>query len=175
MRQDGYTLIQLLISIALMGLLLRLALPSWQHFVAQQRYAMTAHELASGLRSARAEAILQQQVVLIQAIDDDWGLGWRMLLDLSGRGAEDPDNPLVVERALGGQVRVVGNTRLATRARFIPQGWPAYSGASPGNGTLHICEQGVSHWRVVMSTSGRVRMESGAMDEPWCAQSSETA
>lgn len=170
MRQDGFTLIQLLLVIGLIGLLVQLAAPGFRQLVVSQQRQVVAFELASGLRSARAEAILQQRDVLVQAIDDDWGLGWWMIVDSSGKGVEDPNNRVLLERRLGGAVPVVGNTRLLTRARFVAQGWPAYTGTGPGNGTLHICEQGaaVSHWRVVMANSGRVRVESGALEQALC-------
>lgn len=173
MRQDGLTLIQLLIALALIGASLVFVLPSLQSWVRDQQRAVIAYELASGLRSARAEAILRQRDVLVQAIDGDWGLGWWMLLDENGQGAADPANPVLLERRSSGQVPVVGNTRLATRARFIPQGWPAHTGTAPGNGTLHVCAVGlaVSHWRVVIANSGRIRLESGAREEALCAPS----
>jgi type IV fimbrial biogenesis protein FimT len=170
MRQEGFTLLHLLIGLALAGVLTHLAAPALQALLLGQRRQLLAEELASGLRSARVEAIVRQREVWVQAIDDDWSLGWRLWADDSGRGRDDPDNPVLLERAGSGRLPVVGNHRLRTRARFIPQGWPANTGGGPGNGTLHVCDEAapVSHWRVIMANSGRVRLESGPQAEPLC-------
>src|SRR3546814_19895979 len=52
-----------------------------------------AQLLASGLRSARSEAIMRNRTVVVRGIDNDWGRGWRITLDDN----EKTDRKSVVE------------------------------------------------------------------------------
>jgi type IV fimbrial biogenesis protein FimT len=170
MSSAGFSLVQLLLGLALASLLWQLGAPPLQALLASQRRQVLALELASGLRTARAEAVLQQRDVWVQSIDDDWRNGWRMQWVVELADDTDPDGPVVFERRTSGAVRVVGNSRVRTRLRFTAQGWPSAATGGVGNGTLHVCDDSapVSHWRVIIATSGRTRVASGAQDEPLC-------
>ena len=71
-----------------------------------------AQSLLSGIRNARTEAITRNQTVVIHAIDGDWSQGWRIILDISGKGPQDSSNPLLVEPE-----RVTGGYRLSAIGR----------------------------------------------------------
>ena len=66
------------------------------------------------MRNARTDAITRNQSVVIHGINGDWSQGWRIILDISGKGAEDSSNPLLVERASGTRVPIVGNWSVRT-------------------------------------------------------------
>ena len=83
-----------------------------------------ANSLVAGLRSARSEAIARSQTVIIHAIDDDWSQGWRIILDVSGKGHEDSSNPLLIERRSGTRVPIFGNRYVRTSIRFSHLGEP---------------------------------------------------
>jgi type IV fimbrial biogenesis protein FimT len=170
MSSAGFSLVQLLLGLALASLLWQLGAPPLQALLASQRRQLLALELASGLRSARAEAVLQQRDVWVQSIDDDWRNGWRLQWVGELQDEEDPQAAVLVERRTGGAIRIVGNSHLRTRLRFTPQGWPAAAAGGLGNGTLHLCDNdgAISHWQVIISPSGRVRTQSAARGELLC-------
>lgn len=165
MRQYGFTFTELLVAMVLVMLIATLAMPAFGDMIEAQRRRDAALQLASGLRAARVEAITRHQVVLLQAIDDDWSKGWRMTLNPSGQGAGDEANVLLTERAFSGKIPITARLRDRPYVVFNRLGAPANS-----NGTLFICErnQAVSHYRVIIAVTGRVLVEAGREAEPYC-------
>ena len=166
MKHAGFTLIELLIVLALLAILTNIAAPSLSELVDTQRRHAAAQGLASGIRSARVAAVTRNQVITIHAIDADWSNGWRIITDLDGRGPDDKDL-LLVERANGGKPRIVGNSKVAEYLSFDGLGGLRRA----ANGTLHICVTGqpVSHYRVLVNITGRVRIEETRIRHPPCA------
>src|SRR3546814_9665868 len=68
-----------------------------------------AQLLASGLRSARSEAIMRNRTVVVRGIDNDWGRGWRITLD-------DNEKTLLMERSA--RARVIGNWAVKRSVRL---------------------------------------------------------
>ena len=171
MKPRGFSLLTLMIALAVLGVALSLGAPALQALVQQQRRALLADQLLAALRSARVEAILRHRVVQVQAHPSGWGHGWQTVLDLNGAGARDPDNPVLVVRQLGARVRVVGNHWLTRSVRFDALGRPASVNGAFQAGRLHLCalDRPVSDRRIVLSHTGRVRLETGPVDEALCA------
>ncbi len=171
MDQKGFSLVQLLIGLAVIGILAQLASPTFSELIASQRRQVSANELANGLRLARTEAILRQQDVVMHALEEDWSRGWRIIVDRSGQGHLDPDNPMLVERRSDGLTPINGNLWLKQFVRFTAIGSiNPQNGASMG-GTVHICarDQPVSHHQVILAATGRIRLETREMPEALCA------
>jgi len=166
MKQAGFSLIQLLVGVVLIAITAQIAVPGFAQLMEAQRREDAARQVASGIRSARTEAILRNQVVLVHAIDDDWSRGWRIIVDLNGKGVGDENNPVLIERAYAGKVPIAGNFRGNSYVRFNGLGVPLNS-----NGTLHVCEakQPISRYQVILAATGRVRVESNKAEEKRCS------
>ncbi|MGZ0785668.1 general secretion pathway protein GspH [Pseudomonas sp. TKO26] len=171
MHEKGFSLIELLSALAVLALLLPLSGAAFSELLRSNRQQDTAQMLASGLRNARAAAILHQRTALIHGLDNDWSRGWRIILDISGKGPEDSGNPLLIERRSGGQVLIVGNRPVQHYVRFSPLGNPLLPSGAFQAGTLHICQAGQEHSRhqVVLSRSGRVSLRSDSAEQALCA------
>jgi type IV fimbrial biogenesis protein FimT len=170
MRQTGLSLIELLIGLTIVAIVLLLVSPAFAALVSSNHRDEAARSLYGGLRAARTEAIARNQSVVIHGINDDWGQGWRIILDLNGQGHEDDSNPLLVEHRSGGQVPIFGNQYLRTSVRFSHLGKPANGGFQAG--TLHICaaREAVSHYQVVLASTGRVSLRSDKAEQALCAR-----
>ncbi|HEF4762293.1 TPA: GspH/FimT family pseudopilin [Pseudomonas putida] len=169
MRQHGFSLIELLMGLTIVGIVLHLVSPAFAAVMESNYREEAARSLASGLRSARSEAIARNQTVVIHGINGDWGQGWRMILDVSGKGYEDSSNPLLIERRSSIRLPVFGNQHVKTFVRFSHLGEPVHGGFQQG--TLHICaaRDPVSLHRVVLAQSGRVSLRSNKTAHPLCA------
>ena len=129
-----------------------------------------ARSLLEGIRNARTLAITRNQSVVIHGIGGDWSQGWRIILDLNGKGPQDSSNPLLVEQASDGRIPIVGNWAVSRYVRFSSLGQPLMPGRAFQAGTLHICSarEPVSQLQVVLAATGRVRLTSAKAEQALC-------
>jgi type IV fimbrial biogenesis protein FimT len=76
--QGGFTLIELVIVVAIAALLIVVALPSMQEMVLNQRVRGTANDLFMDLSYARSEAIKRNTTVQLVRTGATWSEGWTM-------------------------------------------------------------------------------------------------
>ena len=170
MKQRGFTLIELLIGLLLSGMLMQWAVPGFKGLLASQQRSSAASALADGLRFARAEAIVRNRPVIIHAVEESWSRGWRVIVDASGRGHQDDNNPVLLARQGSGEVAMAGNGPVKTQVRFSGLGEPVFAGGGFRAGTVHVCdtEQALSKHQVVLAPSGRVSLRSDSTEQALC-------
>lgn len=158
MRQRGFTLVELLVVLVLIAIVMGIALPAFNTLMESQRRQDAAQQLVSGVRMARAEAIVRNQVVVIAAIDRNWSNGWRTFVDANLNGSKEDDEPSLMERGGYRGVKVAGNSKVRQAIAFDSTGGSTSGGT--GNGTLFICEKDrpASRYRVILAPSGRARI-----------------
>lgn len=77
LRKDrGFTMIELMVTVLILGILTSVALPSFKEFIANQRIKSSSFDLMSTLNQARSEAIKRNGQVTIAPINNDWAQGW---------------------------------------------------------------------------------------------------
>lgn len=161
-RATGFTLVELLIAVAILGLLLGVALPSFGNALEKSRSLDTKGALlASVTRAANRAAVTGTRAVLCpssdgQACSDgfDWSLGWIGFLDRDADRERAPGETLLVaEPALPGKVRLLSSKG---RTRIVFQG---NGGNAGSNVTFTLCDgRGPAHAEtVVLNNRGRLR------------------
>ncbi|MDO8906340.1 GspH/FimT family protein [Hydrogenophaga sp.] len=75
-RHAGFTLIELMVTVAMAAILAALATPSFRELIEAQRLRDTAFGLVSDLTLARSEAIKRGGNVAITPVADAWSGGW---------------------------------------------------------------------------------------------------
>jgi type IV fimbrial biogenesis protein FimT len=160
-HQQGFSLIELLMGLAIVAIVLPWANSSFKTLVESTERHDTAQRLASGLRSARSEAITRNRTVTIQGIDNDWSQGWQIRLD-------DDAGTLLEQRS--NRIRVVGNWPVKHRVTFAGHGAALLPSGAFQAGTLHVCarHQPISHHQVVLSPTGRVSLRSEESAQALC-------
>ena len=94
-RQTGFTLVELMITIAVAAVLLAIALPSFQQSLRSNRVATATNEMIGALSLARSEAIRNNGGGAVcssangTACGGNWSDGWLAWADTNGNGALD--------------------------------------------------------------------------------------
>lgn len=79
-RQAAFTLIEMMMAIAVMAVLLAVAVPSFTGIIRSQRVKTAAFDLQSSLVYARSEAIKRSSNVdLVPVSTSDWASGWSIV------------------------------------------------------------------------------------------------
>jgi len=71
LRVSGFSLVELLVGLAILGVLLALAAPSLADFINRRRVEAVAAELATDLAYARTEAAVRSEQVYVRFLSDD--------------------------------------------------------------------------------------------------------
>jgi type IV fimbrial biogenesis protein FimT len=93
----GFTLIELMTSITVLGVLLGLAVPSFRATIRNNRIAAQTNELVGALNYARSEALKRGNSVSVCsstdgttcAVSNTWSTGWIAFTDMNGNGNTD--------------------------------------------------------------------------------------
>jgi len=83
--EHGFSLVELMVSLVLLGILLGIAIPSYRSLIAEQRIRTTMADLHSALALVRSEAVKRNRSMTLTCIDDSWTKGWRVASPVSGQ------------------------------------------------------------------------------------------
>lgn len=87
-RSSGFTMIELLITIAILGIILAFAVPSFQTMIENNRVTSEANTLLSAVNLARTEAIKRGAVVSVQHEGAGFGDGYCVVVGALGASAD---------------------------------------------------------------------------------------
>ena len=133
-HQQGFTLVELVVTIALLTILTTLAIPSFSEMLRQWRRDSATRELTTSLQLARSEAIkTSRQIVICPstngtacAAGTEWSTGWMVFVD-DGAGTSANANNQVYDpnerilKMVSAQVGVATLTGVQ-RLQFLPNG-----------------------------------------------------
>ena len=158
----GFTLTELLITLAIAGILATLGAPAMGNLLTHTRDADAAAAVANTLRHARSVAVMRGARVLVCPSRDgtrctpdaEWQHGWLVAADADRDGQPDAGQPpIAVRQALSGGTRVVTSTGRRTLA-FQPSG-----SAGGSNVTFTVCHTASQAGQsIIVANSGRVRV-----------------
>lgn len=101
-RQGGFTMAELLTTLALTGITASLAVPSLQSVMRESRQADAANAIIASLHSARSGALTRNTIVTICASEQGstcettaWERGWIVFVDDNRDGQRQIEEPLI--------------------------------------------------------------------------------
>ena len=157
---QGFTIIELMIAIAVLAVILTTAVPAMGRFLEQQRLTAAANGLVAHLQFARGQAISRNTLVAACPSSDGssctggnrWDEGWIVYLDpqKTGQPAQATDVLRVVQALPEHVIHSGGRHRVRFRGSGVAYGT---------NLTIRVCARGNpdAARAVIVSNPGRVR------------------
>lgn len=167
-RSPGFTLLDLLVSLAIGALLLGLGVPGYRAWIADMELRDRVEALVEAMSYARAEAIKRGQRVNLCptrdgahcATDGRWEAGWLLFADANHDGDRDDDETIVRREGPAPRgITVRGNRPVAGYVSYTAFGQTRMVSGALQMGTFTICRAGARAVDVVLANGGRVRVD----------------
>jgi type IV fimbrial biogenesis protein FimT len=121
----GFTLIELMVTVAVLAVIVTLAAPSFASLISGNRMTTRTTELIGALNVAHSEAVRRAQPVTLRSTNiDNYSLGWTVFPDADANGSaasntDDKDGlPLRVTAAFNGNATITRVTRSTPPAPY---------------------------------------------------------
>ena len=140
----GFTLIEMMVVIAIVAIFLTIGVPSFNDFISDQRVRTAASDLYGDLAYARAEAIKTSKRVIVERTSANWRDGWRIYVDLNDNASFDAATDTLLKVFDGfGTSRVQtcsGVADFASQIIFRPDGRVVRATAATANDGITISD-----------------------------------
>ena len=126
-KNSGFTLMELMIVIAIIAILSGVAIPNFIGFLPRQRLAAGAQDILQGLQKSRSKAIMTNRpvVVNLNAAADSF----TAFVDENADGAQDAGELIIAARTMPAGINLTTNlVGAVTAVTFDDQGIPTTSG-----------------------------------------------
>lgn len=167
----GFTLVELLVTLAIGAILLVIAIPGYAFFINASRLTAVTNDLVSALHLARSEAIKRGMRVTVcktsnataatPACDTaaSWQQGWLVFADGGTRGVIDSGDALLWTQDSAHPAVSITSYNYGQYISYLPSGRSQGSNRLP-NGTIRICLADARR-DIIINSTGRPRLDSG--------------
>lgn len=160
----GFTLVELLVLLAILGIVTSFAIPSYTGFMTENRLSNQNTSLMLDFIFARGEAATRgKRITVCQSSDGascsnvGWGAGRIIFIDNGTTGSIDGNDEILrVSNGIASQDSMTGNTADAYIA-YKPNGIPN------NNVTITTCKSGYKGTKVTIYPSGRIVKDSAGV------------
>jgi type IV fimbrial biogenesis protein FimT len=162
-RRHGFTLLDLMVALAIAGVILALGVPGLGAWMTEQALQDRADALLHALDLARSEAVKRGARVDVcpgatacaggGALA--WEGGWAIIADADRGGA----STLARERAAAPGITIRGNRPVADYVSYTSAGHARRFDGALQMGTFTVCRPGHRARKVILANSGRARIE----------------
>jgi type IV fimbrial biogenesis protein FimT len=174
----GFTLIELMVTIAIAGILIGIAIPSFTSIITSNRLTTSANQLVTALNFARSEAIKRSMQVTVTrkgGTSAQWESGWDVFVDSDGSNAFNDNGTaplceagedclLRTYNALpNGYTLRTGNSHYKDYAAYLPSGLGV-----TGGDTFRLCKgtDTATSREITINTIGRAQVSITAASCP---------
>lgn len=142
----GFTLIELMVTLAIASILLLVAAPSLTDFKRNSELTSLSNTLLSAVNAARGEAMKRNMAAYVTPTDGgaSWGAGWIVFVDKNNNQVFDDENTdflVMTQSTPAGYFSITGSgsaKESAAYIRFNGSGYPKEKDGSLGNLTFII-------------------------------------
>ncbi len=123
-KYSGFTLVELLITVAVFGILAAIAFPQMTGYSDNNRLVNQINNLSANLQYARSEAIRRVRNITVETLDgtNKWQSGWQVYIDSDNSGTAQASELLRVVASLGTTTTFLGSGAVPNRVIFTPNG-----------------------------------------------------
>jgi len=184
-RNSGFTLIELMVTIAVAAILLVMATPSFVSYQRSSELTSAANSLVAGINAARGEAMKRgMNAMVMPATGTDWSSGWTVFVDQDRSGGFNTGDTTVIQQpALPSYFSATGQGTASEAPAYImfdASGYTKTKTAGFGALTMTIARNDLNGAalteqtrRVVIARSGRARACKPASDSTCTATAEE--
>ena len=164
--QRGFTLIEMMVAVALTGLLLSMAVPALQQFTSNARQTSTINDFVSSMHIARSTAVTTNFRTTICASSNGvsceavtWDQGWIVFSDRDSDQTVDSDETIVASSD-GADGLDIRSGEFGQFLMYRPNGRVMTASAAGNSGQFTVCDsRGSEHAKVlIVDLSGRPRL-----------------
>ena len=140
-RAKAFTLIELMVIIAIAGVLLSLAAPGFISFQRNSELTSLANKILGSINSARSEAMKSGRNAFVVPNDSSsWSTGWFVYVDMNSNNSFDEGTDLFIQTqpALVSYITMTGNNNAAASNPYISFDSAGYARTVGGNGLTNL-------------------------------------
>ena len=169
-RELGFTLIELMVTLAMVAILMTVAVPSLTTFQRNSELTSFSNSLLSGINAARGEAMKRGRNAMVVPKDGDWNKGWTVFVDVNRNGVYDETTDItVLKREAAPSYLTVTNTALTPAdslyIMYDASGYSRLTGGAFGAWTVQVARNDVTGAtllaqtrRIKIASTGRARV-----------------
>ncbi|MGB4059650.1 MAG: GspH/FimT family pseudopilin [Burkholderiaceae bacterium] len=170
----GFTLIEAMVSIAILTVLAALAVPAFRTVTERMKVSTVSDEMVAALNLTRGTAIQNNGNVTLRKLSNaeagltgvcnttqDWSCGWRVFRDTDGNGVLDAGEEVIYTFNITNRVTVM---RFTNGVSMTANRWGQLTGINAVRFTLLPTDTGVTSPAVTticLNSGGRVRVLEG--------------
>jgi type IV fimbrial biogenesis protein FimT len=167
MKKNGYSLLELLITLLVFAILLSVALPSFTRQIQLNRILTETDNLQQSIVLARSRAVgLNQRVTMSH--HGNWAEGWDIFIDSNHNGRRDEDEEIIWSHTRPLQVSIRTTSPVENYVSFTGTGQSHRASGRAGGafqaGTFILCLEDVASTELIISRGGRVRLVKGSSE-----------
>ena len=168
--EQGFTLIELMVTLALVAILMAVAVPSFTTFQRNAELTSFSNSLWSGINAARGEAMKRGRNAMVIPTNGNWNNGWTVFVDVNRNGAYDEATDITVlkREAAPSYLTVTNTAASAADSLYImydASGYSRLAGGGFGAWTVQVARNDLTGStlltqtrRIKIASTGRARV-----------------
>ncbi|MDB5934949.1 MAG: hypothetical protein JWQ01_2293 [Massilia sp.] len=146
-KVHGFTLIELMVTLAVVGIAISIAVPSFRTLVADTRLTSQANDLLGSLKYTRSEAVKRNTRVTVCkssngtscAAAGNWQIGWIVFVDAGAVATVDVGDEILQVHGAVADSTVVGDGNISDYVSYIGNGQTSASAGASQTGAISLC------------------------------------